>query len=94
MMPAQYSIAEARHNLARLVHQVEQGTHVELTRRGKPVAVVIPMGEYSRQVKGITGFWQAVEDFRRDVDLKRLGVNPSLVFQGARDRSTGREVNL
>ena len=36
-----YSIAEARSNLPKIVDQAEAGAEVELTRRGKPVAVII-----------------------------------------------------
>ena len=37
-MSKQYSIAEARDNFPRVVHEAETGEAVELTRRGKPVA--------------------------------------------------------
>ena len=36
-----YSIAEARAILPTLVDEVQAGNEVELTRRGKPVAVVV-----------------------------------------------------
>jgi prevent-host-death family protein len=47
-MNAAYSIAEAKNNLARLVHEAEQGHAVRLTRRGKPVAVLISTEQYER----------------------------------------------
>ncbi|NJL27634.1 MAG: type II toxin-antitoxin system Phd/YefM family antitoxin [Thermoanaerobaculia bacterium] len=47
-MSNSYSLAEARSHLARLVEEVEQGTAVELTRRGKPVAMVVPIADYRR----------------------------------------------
>jgi prevent-host-death family protein len=47
-MSKQYSVAEARERLARVVQEVEQGTTVELTRRGKPVAVVLSLDTYER----------------------------------------------
>ena len=37
----QYPIAEAKNQLSKLIQQVEQGETVELTRRGKPVVVVL-----------------------------------------------------
>jgi prevent-host-death family protein len=39
-MPKTYSIAEARHNLAAIVHEAERQSPVALTRRGEPVAVL------------------------------------------------------
>jgi len=44
----QHSIAEARNNLPSLVRAAESGKAVELTRRGKPVAVLIGRRQYER----------------------------------------------
>jgi prevent-host-death family protein len=46
-----YSIAEAKNNLSGLVHAAEQGYPVRLTRRGKPVAVLISTEQYERLSK-------------------------------------------
>lgn len=43
-----YSIAAAKNNLSSLVHAAEQGHPVRLTRRGKPVAVLISTRQYER----------------------------------------------
>jgi len=43
-----YSIAAAKNNLSSLVHEAEQGHPVRLTRRGKPVAVLISTEQYER----------------------------------------------
>ena len=40
-MTERYSIAEARRNLPKLVHEAERGKAVELTRRGESVAMLI-----------------------------------------------------
>ncbi|HKZ84276.1 MAG TPA: type II toxin-antitoxin system prevent-host-death family antitoxin [Anaerolineae bacterium] len=63
-MAKRYSIAEARHNLAALVHKLECTTLIELTRRGEPVAVLLSIREYQRLVIEKRGFWQAYESFR------------------------------
>jgi antitoxin Phd len=47
-MPKSFSIAEARHDLAALVHQLDRKPLIELTRRGKPVAVLLSIREYNR----------------------------------------------
>jgi prevent-host-death family protein len=46
-----YSIAAAKNNLSSLVHEVEQGRPVRLTRRGKPVAVLMSTAQYERLSK-------------------------------------------
>jgi prevent-host-death family protein len=40
-MTRQVSIAEAKNRLPAIVHQVEKGSGVQLTRYGKPVAVLL-----------------------------------------------------
>ena len=43
-----YSVAEARDQLAALVHAAERGRTVRITRRGKPAAVLISEREFRR----------------------------------------------
>lgn len=92
-MSRRYSIAEARHGLAAIVHELEGGGHVELTRRGEPVAVMLSLGEYRRLAEGGGKFWDAYRAFREAADLPRLGIEPE-VFEGVRDASPGREARL
>lgn len=92
-MTRQYSIARARDNLPGIVHEVEHGAEVELTRRGKPVAVVLSIQEYRRLKAGKVGFAEAYAAFRRDADLESLGITPEY-FDSLRDRSPGRPVDL
>lgn len=42
------SIAEARNQLTAIIHQVEAGQPTTISRRGKPVAVVLSMVDYER----------------------------------------------
>ncbi len=92
-MSKRYTIAEARHNLAAIVHELERRAHIELTRRGEPVAVLLSMREYRRLATPGGGFWDAYESFRETVDLRQLNIEPA-IFEGLRDRSPGREVRL
>ena len=39
---ATYSVAQAKTNFSRLIDEVEAGEVVEITRRGKPVASLLP----------------------------------------------------
>ena len=90
-MQKQYSIAEARDKLASTVHEVEKAGPIKLTRRGKPVAVLIAESEYERLRGGKASFWTAIERFRTTHDLGELGVTDA-DFEGLRDKRPGREV--
>lgn len=91
-MTKQYSIAKARDNLARVVHEVERGRRVELTRRGKPVAVLVSAAEYGRLAGTPPSFLQALHEFRERMKLAELDIDPEAIWGGLRDRSPGREV--
>ncbi len=92
-MANSYSIAEARDKLARLVHEAEKGVSVEITRRGKAVAVLVSLGEYKKLRGENIGFWEAFENFRDKADLANIGIEPE-VFEDLRDPTKGREVRF
>ena len=89
----QRSIAQARDALAGLVHDVESGAPVEITRRGKPVAVLVAYAEYQRLLGEGPSFWDAMLAFRSASahDDESLGIEPDTF---PRDRSAGRNVDL
>ena len=91
-MTTSYSIAEARQNLAAIVHELEQTPVIKLTRRGEPVAVLVAQAEFQRMQVGLTNFWDAYTAFRLSVNLQELAIDPE-IFADVRDRSPGREVN-
>jgi antitoxin Phd len=88
-MVKKYSIAEARDNFTSMVHEAEEGARVELTRRGRPVAVLVGMEDFERLSNKKKGFWQALQDFRRTHDLADL--NPDEIWGDVRGSSTGRD---
>jgi prevent-host-death family protein len=88
-MSTKYSVAEARTNLPKILDEVELGGEVELTRRGKRVAVVMSVEEYERLSGGYRDFAEAYEAHRQ----KYEGLERS-VLEDARDRSLGRTVQL
>ncbi len=89
-MSTRYSIAEARNQLPAIVHEAERGSVAELTRRGKPVAVVLSIADYERLTRARPDFWHALQEFRKRHDLAALDLDA--IFEGARDRSPGRTV--
>jgi prevent-host-death family protein len=92
-MEKQISIAEARDHFTSLIRYVEQDMPVELTRRGKPVAVLLSIKEYRQLTSDKVGFWQAFDAFRDKFDLHQIDI-PLEFFESLRDRSSGREVTL
>lgn len=92
-MEHSYSIAEARANLPTLIDQVEAGAAVELTRRGKGVAIMISVAEYQRLRSKRTTFQDCYQKFLKKHSLADVGLEPD--FAGKlRDRNPGRKVDL
>lgn len=90
-MTKQYSIAEARHNLAAIVHELEHQEAIELTRRGEPVAVLLSFNAYQRLLERQLSFWNAYMAFHESADLSQAQIETD-TFDGVRDRSSGRDV--
>ena len=88
------SIAEARRNLPTLVREAEGGMEFQLTRRGKPVAMLLGRRQFARLTATRRGFAAAYGDFRRAADLPAVAIDPDEVFGGARDETPGRDSQL
>ena len=92
-MKKQISIAEAKNNLPSIVHFVEKGPYVQLTRRGKPVAVLLSIHEYEKLSRKYTGFWNALSTFREKLNEERIEIK-DVDFEDLRDKTLGRETFL
>ena len=88
-----YSIAEARSRLPRIVDQAEAGVEIELTRRGRPVAVLVSHREFERLRGKRLHFRDAYRKFLKTHSLREIGVDED-VAASVRDRATGRKVSL
>jgi prevent-host-death family protein len=86
-----YSIAEARDHFTELVRAVEEENTIQLTRRGKLVAILLSPDEYDRLQDKRVGFWDAYTEFRRHLDQQALDLAPDEVFADVRDQTPGRE---
>jgi len=89
----QVSIVEARDHFTELVREVEDHSGVELTRRGKPVAILLSVNEFNRLQRKENNFWEAYMAFREQFDLVELGIEPE-IFADVRDSTAGRDVLL
>jgi prevent-host-death family protein len=87
-MAQRYSIAEARVKLSTIVDEVEAGQEVQLTRRGKPVAVVLSVRELKRLRRERGNFGAAYEAFLQEHALTESGLERNFAAS-VRDRSRG-----
>ncbi len=93
-MIKEYSIAEARQRLPQVVREAEAGETVTLTRRGRRVVVLVGTDQFDRLASGRLGFSTAYARFRKHHDLEKLELDPAGLFDGLRDRSPGRDVDV
>jgi prevent-host-death family protein len=92
-MEKRYTIAEAKSNLPAIIHTVEDGPAVKLTRHGKPVAVLLSIREYEQLAKNKMGFWSALTKFRNILEKENIKITDADLAD-LRDTSTGREREL
>ena len=85
-MTKRYSIAEARNHLPEIVHDVERNGPIEVTRRGKPVVVLLSIDEYRQLTAPKAEFAEAFQAFRRRIESEGLEIPPE-AFDGLRDPS-------
>jgi prevent-host-death family protein len=79
------SISKAKDNLPAIIHAVEEGSTVQLTRHGKAVAVLLSLERYRHLTAGQRDYWQALMAFRQTCAPADL-VEDSAVFMEVRDR--------
>jgi prevent-host-death family protein len=90
-MPIQYTITEARRNLAAIIRELDQNDYIEPARRGEPVAVLVSMRAYGQRLEPQVKCHDAYLGFRKA--YPEPDVQPE-DFDDVRDRSSGRKVNL
>jgi prevent-host-death family protein len=91
VMAKRYSIAEARSNLPAIIDQAEAGLEIELTRHGKPVAVLLSPGELERRRSEGRGFNEAYGKFLGKYSLKDVGIGKKFA-RSVRQKGFGRKV--
>lgn len=92
-MRRRYSIAEARARLPAIVDQAEAGQEIELTRRGKPVAVLVSPKALERLRGGRPGFGDAYRSFLQKHALDEVGIEGDFIAS-LRPNGPGRDVPL
>jgi hypothetical protein len=66
---------------------------VAITRRGKPVVVMISAAQYARLAGEVPAFAEVVLQLREELDVENLGIDDN-TFSDLRDASIEREVSL
>jgi prevent-host-death family protein len=96
---------EARNRLTAIVREAEEGTPIQLSRHGKPVAVLMGMETLARLESSEAGFARRYERFLESWkygDADGFGVDATVggdsgaddLFQGLRSSEPGRAVDL
>jgi prevent-host-death family protein len=86
------TIAEAKNNLSQLIHQLETGEAIHLTRYGKPVAVLISENQYQRVIGTNKSLNSAILNWRSQLEQNGdIGFNDKELQALRKESSTGRE---
>ncbi len=92
-MQKQYPISVAKNKLPTIIHSVEDGSAVQLTRHDKPVAVLVSFVQYQGLVNQKKDFWAALTYFKRS-SQKEEPLIEDRDFEGLRDENQGRDVDF
>jgi prevent-host-death family protein len=92
-MARKYSLTEAKARLPAIIDQVEEGKTIELTRRGKPVAIVMSLTEFERLKGNRPRFGENYRAFLDKFSLAKVGVDKGFAAS-IRNRRRGREARM
>ncbi len=84
---SEVSVADAKAHLTRLLQQVETGEPVQITRRGKPVAVILSQADYQRLAHPRRSFVEFVNEWRAAMAEQDAAFADPQDFEGLRDQS-------
>jgi prevent-host-death family protein len=85
------SVADAKNHLPRLLHQVEAGDAIHITRRGKAVAVLLSEAAYARLrvQQNKRNFWVEIQQMRNQADFEGIDLTAEEIADW-RDPEEGR----
>jgi antitoxin Phd len=92
-MNRRVSVAEAKNKLPAIIHEVEKGSIVEITRHGRAVAAVVPQKDFEKLQEKGRGLWEALGKVR-NIMISEGIVIEEWDFSGLRDTTVGRSVDL
>lgn len=80
------SITKARSCLAQLVQQAERGQPVRITRRGRPVAVLVSLADHARLHTGRVGLLAYSQTWRKEAAAAGVPTADETDWTGLRDQ--------
>jgi antitoxin Phd len=86
------SVAEAKNKLPAIIHEVEQGAMVKITRHGKAVAVMVPQEYYEQKLAKGPDFWESLGKFQNLLSSEGITFTDE-DFMDLREATTGRSFN-
>ena len=92
-MSKSHSVADARAHLPDILDDVEAGKDVQLTRRGRPVALVLSPQRYEMLRSERTNFGEAYRAFLGRHTAEEIGLEPGFL-DSLRAQDPGRRVRL
>lgn len=92
-MEKRYAIVDAKNKLTSLIHSVEAGQPIKLTRHGKTVAVLLSIKDYERLRQKREGYWRTLTSFRGRMERERIFIETE-EFENLRDSHEGRDVEF
>ena len=92
-VPKTYAVADARSHLPEILDDVEAGKEIQLTRRGRAVAVMLSPERYEALRRKHADFRDAYRKFVSRHSLEEVGLEDGF-FESARARESGRRVRL
>lgn len=90
---SEVSIAEARNHLPRIVQQAEAGETVHITRRGRPVAVLLSELEFARMSAPRQGFSEFTREWRKNMIARGIDFPAEGELENLRDNSARQDVS-
>ncbi len=84
------SVAEAKNKLPSIIHEVERGVTIKITRHGRAVAVMVPQRDYEQIREKRQDFWGDLKKFRHLLSSEKTTFTES-DFLDLRDTTVGRE---
>ena len=90
------SIRDAKTQLTSLLREVEKGRPVRLTRRGRPVAVLLSQRHYERLARRTSprDFLPFLQGWRREMIAKGVPFSSDQEIEALRDRTSGRDFSF
>lgn len=85
------TIAEAKNNLSNLIHQLDTGETIHLTRYGKPVAVMMSEYQYQNLIAPEKSLNAAILHWRSQLDVNEDAGLSTQELKALRQNSAGRE---